>query len=245
MILPLLIFNARPAAGKSEISAFLQDVPLDERAASYHVGPLKVLDDFTMLYSWLEEDSMLREHFQHAGLHTDAQGYFLHGDMLWHLLIRRLSLEYDKCCRDANGGQTVLIEFSRGAEHGGYRAAYGHLSDAILSQAACLYVNVSYEESLRKNRRRYNPDRAYSILEHSLPDEKLERLYREDDWPEFSDSDPGYVAVRKFRLPYAIFENEDDVTTTGGDALALRLEETLGRLYELWQKRPNILPASE
>jgi len=245
MILPLLIFNARPGAGKSEISAFLQNVPLDERAARYHVGPLKVIDDFTMLYTWLEEDSILREQFQHAGLHTDAQGYFLHGEMLWHLLIRRLSLEYNKCCRDVNGGHTVMIEFSRGAEHGGYRAAYEHLSDAILSQAACLYVNVSYEESLRKNRRRYNPDRAYSILEHSLPDEKLERLYREDDWFEFSDSDPGYVAIRQFRLPYVVFENEDDVTTAGGDVLALRLEEAFGQLLTLWQKRPKILPNSK
>ncbi len=243
MIFPLLIFNARPGAGKSEISAFLQDVPLEERAARYHVGALKVLDDFKMLWAWLEEDDILRNYFKHPGLHTDAENYFLHGETFWHLLIRRLCLEYDKRCRDIGDGHTVLIEFSRGLEHGGYRAAYQHLSDAILSRAACLYINVSYEESLRKNRQRYNPERPDSILGHSLPDEKMERLYRVDDWLDFTSSDPEYIAVREFRLPFVVFENEDDVTTGRGDALARRLEDALERLHALWQARPHIPPS--
>ncbi len=245
MNLPLLIFNARPGAGKSEISAFLQDMPLEERAARFHVGELKVLDDFTMLWTWLEEDAILRDHFKHPGLHTDAENYFLHGETLWHLLIRRLSMEYDKCCRDLTDEHTVLIEFSRGGEHGGYRAAYQHLSDAILSKAACLYVNVSYEESLRKNRQRYNPEYPDSILGHSLPDEKMERLYRVNDWPDFTASDPEYVAVREFRLPYVVFENEDDATTDRGDELARRLEDAMGRLHALWQDRPHTMPVSK
>ena len=42
-------------------------------------------------------------------------------------------------------------------EHGGYRAAYPYLSDAILDEGAILYIDVLYEESLRKNRRRFTP----------------------------------------------------------------------------------------
>ncbi|MGD8813066.1 MAG: hypothetical protein PVI78_01165 [Anaerolineales bacterium] len=237
MILPLLIFNARPAAGKSEIIDFLRKIPLEDRMTRFHIGSMVVLDDFPMLWAWFEEDSLLREHFQHPGLHTDSQGYFLYEDTLWNLLIRRLSLEYDKWRRDAQDNQTVVIEFSRGTEHGGYQSAYDHLSDAILSQAACLYVHVSYEESLRKNRRRFNPERADSILEHGLPDEKMERLYSEDDWYDLTTADPSYVSVRGFQVPYMVFDNEDDVTTAGGDALGNRLESTLRRLWTLWKQR--------
>ena len=239
MILPLLILNARPAAGKSEIIAFLQEIGLEERMTRFHIGSMKVLDDFPMLWTWFEEDDLLREHFQHPGLHTDAQGYFLYEDTLWNLLIRRLSLEYDKWLRDAREDQTAIIEFSRGVEHGGYRSAYAHLSDAVLWQAACLYVHVSYEESLRKNRRRFNPERADSILEHGLPDKKMERLYAEDDWYDLTSADPNYLSVGGFRLPYMIFDNEDDVTTAGGDALGERLESTMRRLWTLWKQRPQ------
>jgi hypothetical protein len=192
------------------------------------------------LWAWFEEDGLLRKHFQHPGLHTDEQGYFLYENMLWNLLIRRLSLEYEKWCRDARENHTVIIEFSRGAEHGGYRSAYAHLSDVVLRQAACLYINVSYEESLRKNRRRFNPDRADSILEHGLPDEKIKRLYAEDDWYDFTAADPNYLSVGGFQLPYMIFENEDDVTTAGGEALGERLESTMRRLWTLWKQRPQV-----
>ena len=66
----------------------------------------------------------------------------------------------------------------------------------------------------------------------------------DDDWSNFTESDPGYVAVREFRVPYVVFENEDDVTTSAGDALTLRLEKAMTRLFKLWQKRPQIPPAS-
>jgi len=42
----------------------------------------------------------------------------------------------------------------------------------MLKSAAILYVNVSFSESLRKNRKRFNPNKPDSILEHGLPDEK-------------------------------------------------------------------------
>ena len=151
------------------------------------------------------------------------------------MLIERLSLEYSKGLRDRldyHDHVTTIIEFSRGAEHSGYREAFPHLSDDILRRAAIVYVNVSFAESLRKNRCRFNPDRPDSILEHALPDHKLERLYREDDWEEFSAADE-FVTVKGIRVPYVVFENEDDVTTARGEALGKRLEEVLGRLWML------------
>ena len=113
-------------------------------------------------------------------------------------------------------GSTAIIEFSRGSEHGGYRSALPNLSDAILQQAAILYIDVSWEESLRKNRRRFNPARPDSILEHGLPDAKLERLYRRDDWRELRLPAKGRLEIGGHRVPYVVFDNEDDVTTRAG-----------------------------
>lgn len=229
-IFPILILNARPGAGKSEITHYLKDIPVEERINRFHVGPMHILDDFPLLWAWFEEDDILENVFDRARLHTTPDEDFLHHDY-WHLLIRRLNLEYDKWCQDTEKEGTVIIEFSRGKEHGGYRAAYQHLSDNILRRAACLYVQVSYEESVRKNRRRHNPERPYSILEHSLSDEKMERLYREDDWIEFTNDSLTHLTVRGFRVPYVIFENEDDVTTGRGEVLGARLETVLDKLW--------------
>ena len=236
---PILILNARPAAGKSEILHALKTTPVDERIARFHIGPLHILDDFPMLWTWFEEDHLLEMVFHQPRLHTTADGYFLTTD-LWHLLIQRLSLEYEKWRRDTPAGHTAVLEFSRGTEHGGYEAAYQHMSREILSLAACLYVDVTYEESLRKNRARFNPERPDSILEHGLPDEKLERLYREDDWSSFSSGDPHYLSIQDIQVPYVNFENADDVTSNGGEALYQRLEDRLSTLWSLWQRRPAV-----
>jgi hypothetical protein len=230
---PLLIFNARPAAGKSEILHALEQVPVPERIDRFHVGPLHVVDDFPRLWAWFEEDALLQQVFHRPRLHTSPAGDFLHQD-LWHLLIRMLCLEVQKFERDHPEPHTIVLEFSRGAEHGGYRAAYQHLSRSVLERAASLYVRVSYAESHRKNRLRFNPARQDSILEHGLPDEKLERLYREDDWADFTAEAPDVVEVRGLRVPYVVFENEDDVTTRGGEPLYSRLELALVRL---WRRR--------
>lgn len=236
---PLLILNARPAAGKSEIIHYLRHLPDAERQERFHLGRLHIIDDFPMLWAWFEEDYLLSSVFHRPQLYTDEDGYFLNHD-LWHLLIRRLELEYQKYRRDNTQSTSVIIEFSRGKEHGGYQSAYQQFSTELLTQASALYVKVSWEESLRKNRARYNPDRPDSILEHGLSDSKLERLYRDDDWDEFTQDDPAYVEVTGVQVPYAVFDNEDDVTTTPDTALENRLEKTLQRLWNHWSSRPAV-----
>ncbi len=224
----LLLIIARPAAGKSEVIDYLKKTPVTERLDRYHIGEFSEIDDFPMLWTWFEEDALLEE-MGHPRLHTTADGYFKY-IYLWDLLIRRICLEYQKLMRDFKG-ETVILEFSRGSEHGGFERAFNHLSKEILQKLAILYINVPWEESLRKNRRRFNPNRPDSILEHGLPDEKLVKMYRETDWHDLSRNHPEKLTIKNIEVPYVVFDNTDDVTTQQGPELGNRLEATLNILW--------------
>ena len=234
----ILLLIARPAAGKSEIIDYLKRIPVEERRRRFHVGRFDEIDDFPMIWAWFEEDALL-EKMGHPRLHTDAEGYFIKKH-LWDLLIERICLEYQKKLRDLpqeSEASTTIIEFSRGSEHGGYRSAFTHLSRQILERTGVLYIDVSWEESLRKNRKRFNPEKPDSILEHSLEDAKLERLYKETDWSEVSQADPHYLSIAGIRVPYVVFDNTDDVTAGRGVALGRRLEQALKELWTLYEER--------
>lgn len=234
-IFEVLILVGRPGAGKSEILTYLETIQLSERRAKYHIGELDVIDDFPMVWTWFEEDDILTNKLGQPRLHSVEGNYFMY-DYLWDLLIERINLEYGKRIRD-NGmyhqDTTTVIEFSRGSEHGGYARAFERLSQTILSRAGIVYIQVSFAEALRKNRRRFNPERPDSILEHGLEDEKMRRLYGKDDWEQFSAGDGEYLNLQQGKIPYVVFENEDDVTTPGGTPLERRLVETLNRLWSL------------
>jgi len=240
-LLPVLILIGRPASGKSEIIDYLQKMGDVERRDKFNFGELEVIDDFPMLWTWFEEDTILSKRLDQPRLHTDEQGYFKH-NYQWDLLIERLDLEYYKRLRDETAlyqSKTIVIEFSRGSQHGGYQRALSRFSSELLQNAVILYVAVSYEESLRKNRARYNPTRPESILEHGIPDEKLEFLYREDDWQSLTHDDPTTVYINSIDVPYVVFENEDDVTNGQIEQLDQRLTIRLGNLFRLYMDRSN------
>ena len=158
-VLSLLLLLGRPAAGKSEIIHHIQGMRPRRRRRRLRLGDPRIIDDFPMLWAWFEEDQIL-EDIGEPRLHTDSQGYFRNRSY-WHLLIRRLELEYRKLrVETADRGEpscgyhTAIVEFSRGAEHGGYRDALAQFSDDFLAESAVLYVDVSFEESRRKNKRR-------------------------------------------------------------------------------------------
>jgi hypothetical protein len=224
----ILLLIARPAAGKSEVIKYLKNTPVKERLQRFHIGEFEEIDDFPMLWTWFEEDALL-DQMGHPRLHTTSDGYFKY-PYLWDLLIERVSLEYNKRMRDFSE-DTIIIEFSRGSEHGGFKRAFQHISNEILRDLAILYIDVPWEESLRKNRSRFNPERPDSILEHGLPDEKLEKLYRFTDWQELIQDSPETLMIRGFEVPYVVFDNADDVTTDQGAALGQRLEARLGTLW--------------
>jgi hypothetical protein len=232
-IFNVIILLGRPASGKSEIIDYLKGLPGELRKARFHLGRIDVIDDFPMLWNWFEEDSILRNRLGKPSLHTDEQGYFLH-KYFWNLLVERIGFEYHKRLRDDPGYHlqtTTMIEFARGIEHGGYAEALAHLPEDLLGRAGICYVQVSFAESMRKNKQRYNPERPDSILEHGLPDEKMEKLYKEDDWETLTRLQNRQITVKKITVPYCVFENEDDVTTLKSTKLGDRLEQVLGCLW--------------
>jgi|WetSurMetagenome_2_1015567.scaffolds.fasta_scaffold158505_2 hypothetical protein len=239
-VFEIILLNGRPAAGKSEIIDFLKKVPVEERARRFHVGDFVEIDDFPFLWERFEDDDIF-EAMGRSRLISDRTftyegktlpGYVFKEKWFWNFLILKINAAYAKLLRDSSvRRQTVFIEFSRGSEHGGFRTAYEYLADEILSRAVTLYIHVPWEESLRKNRRRYNPDRPDSILQHALEDKKMEMLYRDSDWAEFSAPDPRFLKVGDRRVPYAVFDNMPEKTDKP-EQLAAHLQEVMGRLWQ-------------
>ncbi|MGA9117180.1 MAG: hypothetical protein WB626_10425 [Bacteroidota bacterium] len=226
---PVLIVTGRPAAGKSELIDFLKKCDPAERLRRFGIAEFEELDDFVYVWETFEVDDILTRHGR-PRIWTDEKYYFKE-HFIWNLYIERINLEYrKKLARDAgyHDRRTVLIEFARGGE-GGIQEALEHLHEDILRRAALIYIRVSYEESVRKNRRRARKGEEHSILYHSLPDSKMEFYYRTNDWETLEARHPTHIQVRDFRIPYAVFENEPEKTLDPA-LIGAELERVAGRL---------------
>ena len=235
-----LLLIARPAAGKSEIIDHFKSTPIEQRLRDYHIGEFIELDDFPMLWTWFEEDDILSKLGQ-PRLHADDEYVFLY-DHLWDVLIERINLEHFKILRDDPyfyAKNTIIIEFARGTSHGGFARAFDRISREIAEKLAILYINVSWEESFRKNRSRFNTEKPDSILEHGLPDWKMEKLSRHVDWDEISADSNEFIQIQGVSVPYVVFENETDLTSKGGRLLKKQLKETLGILYKRYCQKAS------
>src|SRR5450830_1841551 len=224
--LDVILLIGRPAAGKSETIDFLKQLPDERRLQEYHIAPFEELDDFLYVWQTFEDDN-IREHMGLPRRDTDANLYFLDD---------RIDLDFrKKLARDPLflEHHTVMMEFARGGENG-FANAFQHLSDDVLSRATILYIDVSFEESLRKNRRRYRPEQADSILYHSLEDAKMERYYKDNDWERLSGGyDEGFIAVKGHQVPFAVFHNEPE-KTLDPELLGTALRDATGRLVKLF-----------
>jgi hypothetical protein len=224
-----IILTARPAAGKSEVIDFLKKLPLEDRRKQYHIGSIAEVDDFPYIWEKFEEDDI----FSKCGrprIYTDEK-YWFKDPWLWDFFLEKMNLAYAKLLRDPKSSEkTILVEFARGGEHA-LSHAFSVLSTEILRRAAILYIDVSYEESVRKNLRRFRPNEADSILFHSLPDDKMEFYYKVNDWHELAREKQGILTLQNIRVPYAVLPNEPEVTDTP-EHLAEPLRDALDRLWQ-------------
>jgi hypothetical protein len=210
--LPILIITGRPAAGKSEVIDYLKKADPAERRRRFHIAEFEELDDFVYVWETFEIDDILARHGKKR-IWTDPKYYFT-DNFIWNLYIERINLEYrKKLARDPgyHDGRTTLIEFARGGDNG-IAEAMSYLHEEVLKRACLMYIRVSYDESVRKNRRRARKGQEDSILYHSLPDEKMEFYYKTNDWDRLEKADPQFLNVKGFKIPYAVFENEPEKT---------------------------------
>jgi hypothetical protein len=229
---PILIVTGRPAAGKSEVIDFLKKCDPVVRLERYHIANFEELDDFLYVWETFELDDLM------AGMGRERvwsdEKYWFKDPYIWDLYMKRLALDYrkkivkDPCYHDR---LTTLVEFARGGDNA-IRNALSFLSDDMLGKASLLYIRVSYEESVRKNRRRARKGEEDSILYHSLPDEKMEFYYRTNDWEQLEARDPHFIGVRDHRIPYAVFENMPE-KTLDPKLIADELERATAQLWRL------------
>ena len=229
----VIILIGRPAAGKSEVIDFLKHSPAEERARRFHIAPFEEIDDFVYVWETFEVDDILTRHGKKR-LWTDER-YWFTDEFIWNVYIERINLAYRKRLAanpSYHDTTTSIIEYARGGAHG-IEEAFSFLHEEILKRAAILYINVPYEESVRRNRKRARPGMEDSILYHSLPDEKMEYYYRINDWEGLTSKDPATIAINGHRVPYAVFENLPE-KTHDPVTLGKELERATSILWKNW-----------
>ncbi|UCF09901.1 MAG: AAA family ATPase [Candidatus Bipolaricaulota bacterium] len=231
-ILPVLLLLGRPASGKSELIDFMQRTSRTERAQRYHLGALRVLDDFPILWElFVSEDAWERAGRPRRLSRRAEENYCVADDGVWGFLIERLNDRLEPILAAQSARETVIVEFARGRA-GGYADAIPRLLPRALERAAVLYVDVSFEESWRRNVARYDERRRSGILTHSVPRDEMERSYGVDDWHDLTEAPTGTLSIRGFDLPYVTMCNEPELVDR--DGLDRRYRGALGSLYEAW-----------
>jgi hypothetical protein len=209
-----LFILGRPASGKSEFLDFMTKLPAAERADRFNVGDMTVQDDFVWLWEKFEEDD-LWEKIKGERLHSKraGEGYILDSADLFDFLMEKFNFEITKKYLgdvDFYDEGTLLIEFSRGGERP-YAPSLGRLSPEIYERAAILYIDVTGEESTRRNEARYQEKLKHSVLAHKCPDEDMERFYRNDDWQEITEGRrDGLITLSGVKVPFVTMGNEPE-----------------------------------
>jgi hypothetical protein len=234
----VIVLVGRPAAGKSEVIDYLKKESVENRKKRFRIGAFEEIDDFPFVWETFEIDDILSRHGRERMFTTPD--YYFKDPFIWNLFIERINLEFAKKLagnRNYLRETTAIVEFARGGENG-FREAFSLLSDEILKRAGVVYINVSYEESCRKNRRRFDRSQAHSILFHSLPDEKMEFYYKVNDWDKMAKGSDGYLRIKGHTVPFSVFNNEPEVTDKP-EKLGITLEDVFRKLWKRMQERPQ------
>ncbi|MCX6546280.1 MAG: hypothetical protein NTV05_17950 [Acidobacteria bacterium] len=234
-----LLILGRPACGKSEFIDFLKHTPEDVRRRRLHIGRLEEVDDFPWLWEKFQDDDARAKAGQdrlytqeympgNPGMAPKGAGLFDWCIQKFNDVITKQYLDNAESDRDA----TVLIEFSRGGRDG-FGKALGMLDRRILEPAAILYIQVSREESWRRNVARYQEKLKHSILAHMVPRETYDFFYDINDWESLtSRKSSGLIDVNGLAVPFVSMNNEPEST----DSVVLE-ERYAGALTRLWELR--------
>ena len=215
----------------------MKALPAEERARVFGIGRFEEVDDFPWLWeACLEDDA--REGRGEARLVSERtpEGYTISRPNFRGSLVdrfnRTIAAEYlanPAFCEEG----TLLIEFARGLGDG-FRESLERFIPEILERAAILYINVSFEESYRRNSARYKAGQKESTLFHKVPDKDMFEFFRDNDWDEITGGAPeGWLELAGVRVPFVSMVNEPESADPG--VLRARYGGALGRLLELFR----------
>ncbi len=245
-VFEVILLLGRPASGKSEFLDYMQRQPPARARERYGLGRLTIVDDFPFLWAKFEEDDIL-ERLGRARLWSRPAepSYTTTDPLIWPFLIEKINraaLAVLASPTFTPGEDTLLIEFSRGGPSA-YRDALARLDLRILRRAGILYIDVSFAESCRRNRARYDEARKSSILAHSVPEEAMHEVYACDDWATVTSGEAGCLAIAPLErsaglllVPYVTMPNEPE--STDPDVLDGRYHQALSALMARWQGFP-------
>jgi len=237
-----LLVLGRPACGKSEFIDFLKHASDQTRRHRLHIGRFEEVDDFPWIWEKFQDDAI----WERAGYQRLYSREYMPGNPG---MVPEGAHLYDWCMHKFNDviaaqylgreyfydASTLLIEFSRGGANG-FRRALGTLDRRILEPAAILYIDVSREESWRRNVARYQEKLKHSILAHMVPRETYDYFYDVNDWGDLTAGQPsGQVDINGLSVPFVSMHNEPE--STDPIVLEERYAAALGRLWELRSAR--------
>jgi hypothetical protein len=237
-----LLVLGRPACGKSEFIDFLKHSPEEMRRNRLHIGRFEEVDDFPWLWEKFLDDAIwakagyerlyTREYMPgNPGMAPEGAKLFDWCMHKFNEVIEQQYLSREDFYRDS----TLLIEFSRGGADG-FRKALGVLDRKILQPAGIFYIQVSREESWRRNVARYQEKLKHSILAHMVPKETYDFFYDTNDWAALTQGrSAGWLEVNGLGVPFVAMNNEPE--STDPVVLEERYAAALGRLWELRSSR--------
>lgn len=235
-----VIVIGRGGCGKSELIDFLKKVPESERLEKYHIGAFEELDDFPWLHSMLKDEDIWEQMGRPRKLGKRKDNVYLTMDYeIYNFLILKFNVtvkEKYMVKPEFYSNKTLFIEFARGREDG-YKKAFGLLDKEILKNSAIFYLDNTFEESLRRNMvRSTDKDTNQTILNHKVPVEVMEYLYKTHDWYELTDKkSAGYVESQGIKIPFVTVWNIPE--TLDFKELEARYSAPLKKLWELHKSR--------
>jgi len=177
---------------------------------TFHIGRFLEIDDFLWLWQKFEEDDL----WEAAGYDRlcskpEDHAYVITDYSILDFCVHKFNREVV----EATNPGTIIIEFARGKEDGGYEHVLNTFSDEILKDAAILFNFTSYEEACRRNEARYKEKLKHTILAHKVPEEDMIRFGRDIDWLEITNDKPnGYLTIRDHKIPFVTMDNERELT---------------------------------
>jgi hypothetical protein len=209
----------------------------EDLAEKYHIAKFKEVDDFFWLWEKFLEDDIWEEagHPRIFSAYKDGNYNVIpQMERLYDFMFAKFNKvikEEFLSKNDFYKYATVFIEFSRGGERG-YDNALSRLSKEVLEKSSIFYVDVTFEESWRRNVARYEEKLKHSSLAHMAPRETMERYYKIDDWKKITcGKESGFLEYNGVKIPFVTMNNFPELNER--DALSKRYQPHLDRLMEL------------